>query len=275
MKKKSKVVLLTGCASGIGCHMTRALSQQDFRVIATDINMDALAEKAREEMWSPEKVMLGKLDIRVPSDWEYVLYQAAQKWQQLDIVINNAGYLQPGYIHETSPDEIRKHMDINATGTMIGTQIAAKRMVSQKHGHIINIASLAGIAPVPGLSLYSASKFAVRGFSLAVAQELRPLGVYVTTICPDAVQTPMLDLQKGYEEAALTFSGMKTLTVEDIEKAIMKAIKHHPLEITIPFSRGGISKLVNTFPQLSFPAAPLLKWHGRRKQARNQKQQSS
>jgi NAD(P)-dependent dehydrogenase (short-subunit alcohol dehydrogenase family) len=75
-------------------------------------------------------------------------------------------------------------------------------------------ASPAAFAPVPGLSLYAASKFAVRGFSLAAAQELRRHGVFVTVVCPDAVRTPMLALQRDYPEAALTFSGPRTLGVE-------------------------------------------------------------
>src|SRR5205085_5137897 len=128
---------------------------------------------------------------------------------RVDVLMNVAGYLLPGYIHETSADQIERHMDINAKGLMLGTQAAARVMVRQGQGHIINIASMAALAPVPGLCCYSASKYAVRAFSLAVAQELRPHGVYVTAVCPDAVQTPMLDLQVDYQEAAMTFSGRR------------------------------------------------------------------
>ena len=79
-------------------------------------------------------------------------------------------------------------------------------MIPLGSGHIVNIASLASLVPSPGLALYSASKYAVRAFSLAAAEELREHGVAVTTVCPDAVRTAMLDKQLDYPEAALTFT---------------------------------------------------------------------
>src|SRR5205823_4569252 len=112
-----------------------------------------------------------------------------------------------------------------------------------RHGHIINIASMAALAPIPGISLYSASKYAVRGFSLAAAQELRAHGVYVTVVCPDAVQTPMLDAQLAHDEAAATFSGPRLLTVEEVGRAIIgQGLARRPLEIYLPPSRGWLAR---------------------------------
>lgn len=91
-------------------------------------------------------------------------------------------------------------------------------MVRQGHGHIVNVASL---GPIPGIALYSASKYAVRSFSLAAAQELRAHGVAVTTVCPDAVKTPMFDHQIAYREAALTFTAPRVLRVEEVSRVIL------------------------------------------------------
>ena len=166
----------------------------------------------------------------------------------LDRLFNIAAYLKPGYIHETDPQEIDRHIDINVKGLIIGSQLAAKHMVEQGKGHIVNIASLGGIAPIPGIALYSTSKFAVRGFSLALAQELKPLGVKVTVICPDAIQTPMLALQEDYDEAALTFSGPKALSLEDIEKIVFaEVLPNAPIEVTLPWQRGALAKLGGAF----------------------------
>ncbi|MFP4601078.1 MAG: SDR family NAD(P)-dependent oxidoreductase, partial [Persicimonas sp.] len=140
-------------------------------------------------------------------------------------------------------------------------------MVEQGEGHIINVGSLASLAPVPGLSLYTASKFAVRGFSLAAAQELRPLGVFVSAVLPDAVATPMLDLQVDYEEAAMTFSGTRPLSLAEVEAVILeKVLTQRPLEVALPAHRGGLARLANLIPQVSMVIAPLLRKIGLRKQ---------
>ena len=106
-----------------------------------------------------------------------------------------AGVLRVERVEDLQPESVALQLDVNTKGVILGTQAAAKVMVGQGRGHIINIASMAALAPVPGISVYSASKFAVRGFSLAAAQELEDRGVQVTVVCPDAVDTPMVDYQ--------------------------------------------------------------------------------
>ena len=163
-------------------------------------------------------------------------------------------------------------LDVNSKGVIFGTQAAVRVMLEQGHGHIINIASLAGVAPVPGLALYSASKFAVRGYTLAAAFELREKNIKVTAICPDAVQTPMLDQQVNREEAAMTFSGSASpLTVEDIARAVFeRALPKAPLEITLPLLRGLMAKFGSAFPGSSFAMLNWLRSRGRQRQAQRQ-----
>src|SRR5213079_2909142 len=96
-------------------------------------------------------------------------------------------------------------------GVMLGTNAAIRAMIPRGSGHVVNIASIAGLVPVPGLAIYSASKHAARAYSIAVAQEVRPHGVYVTAVCPTVVATPMMDMQVDREEAAYTFSGGRPL----------------------------------------------------------------
>ena len=142
-------------------------------------------------------------------------------------------------------------VEISST-TILGSTIVTQYLKkNNKQGHIINIASLAGVAPIPGISLYSASKFAVRGFSIALGYELKNDNISVTVICPDAVNTPMLDLQIPYEEASLTFSG-STLEPKDISNLIIKSFITKKMEILIPTYRGILAKLGNFFPALAF-----------------------
>jgi 3-oxoacyl-[acyl-carrier protein] reductase len=129
------------------------------------------------------------------------------------------------------------------------------------------MASLAAHCPVPGLALYAASKFAVRGFSLAAALELRPRGVFVSIVCPDAVQTPMLDLQLEYPEAALSFSGPRPLTVQEVTRVIVeKVLPNRPLEVLIPRSRGALARAVSVWPGLALRLAPSMLRRGAARQ---------
>lgn len=143
-------------------------------------------------------------------------------------------------------------MNVNAKGTILGTTIIGKEMRFQEFGHIINITSLAGIAPVSGLSLYTASKFAVRGFSLAAAAEFRDYGVDVSIICPDLVNTPMLNTQLEFpEESKLSFSGpKKVLQAEDITKVILGLMEKPKVQVCISESRGFLIKIAGAWPKI-------------------------
>lgn len=261
-----KTYLVTGAASGIGAQLATALLQRGERVCATDVN-PAPMESLQPFSATPEQLWITALDVRDAAAWDGLFDQLQQRWGQLDVLVNVAGVLKPGYCHESTAADVDFHIDINTKGTIHGTRAAARLMKAQGHGHIVNVASLAGIAAIPGLSLYSASKFAVRSYTLAVAQELRDSGVKLTVVCPDAVQTPMLELQVDYEQAALTFSGGRSLTTQEVVDAILdRALTKAPLEIILPASRGFVSKLANFFPGLSLLVLGGLLRKGRRKQ---------
>ena len=143
-------------------------------------------------------------------------------------------------------------IDVNTKGVIFGTHAAAVVMVPRGQGQIINIASMAALAPVPGISVYSASKFAVRGFSLAAAQELERHGIRVSVVCPDAVDTPMVDYQLDHAGAALTFSGPRILSVDEVARAIVGLLdrtKKHRLELIIPWRRGFLAKISTLLPR--------------------------
>ena len=268
LPQNQEVYLITGAASGIGRQLALTLARRGAHVVMTDVNAKGLKETAaiaKQKSYSFDAV---KLDVRSDREWNKVVGDIQKKYGRLDILLNVAGFIKPGYCHQSSADDVHKHFDINAKGLIFVTQDAAKLMVAAGRGHIINFASLAGVAGIPGISLYSASKHAVRGYSLAVAQELKPHGVFVTVVCPDAVQTPMLDLQVDHEEAALTFSGDHVLTVDEIEAVILeKVLVKRPPEVLIPRYRGALAKLGAAFPSLAGLLADSLSKKGRKKQA--------
>jgi 3-oxoacyl-[acyl-carrier protein] reductase len=264
----SQVMILTGCASGIGRHLVDVLAQRGHYLIATDINLQALQAYAVQAGWNPERVLVHQLDVREAAAWEKIIKLAIDTWGCLDVLINSAAYLMPAYLADATPEHIDQHIDVNVKGLMYGTLAAAQAMIPQRHGHIINFASLAGMAPIPGIGLYSASKYAVRGFSLIAALELREKGIAVTTISPDAVQTPMLDLELQRDEAAITFTAPRILSVEDIGKIVLWVLEKKPLEIAVPRYRGWWAKIAGILPGLATRLHPIFNRQGRAKQQR-------
>lgn len=268
MDLRGKACVLTGCGSGIGKHMMGVLHAAGARVFATDVAEGPLAEAVTALGGPSENLRTQVLDVRDAAQWESVLHNAHGAFGRVDILLNIAGISHSAYIHEADPVWLAHHVDINLKGVMFGTHYAAKIMVAQRAGHIVNIASLAGLCPVPGMSAYSASKFGVRGFSISVADELRAHNVFVTAICPDAVATPMLDHEALEPEAALSFSGNRILTVQDVEHAILHgALGKRKQEVILPRSMAGLARLVTAWPSALMPLLPLFRARGQKNQA--------
>ena len=266
---ETKNFFLTGCASGMARHLTGVLLGQGHRVFATDVNLPALEATAQDRGWAQDRVRLRALDVRNADDWEKVFGEAVQEFGHIDVCMNIAGLLLAAWAEEQPVNEVHSQIDVNLKGVIFGTRIAARHMVPRGKGHIINIASIAGLTPVPGLAVYAATKYAVRAYSLSVNMELRKKGVYVTAICPASVQTPMLDAQLHNDAADLFYSGYRMLTVEEIEYAILhRAMRRRPpYEVHVPRLKTKLGKFVDLFPAVGPVFAPLYKWSGRRRQA--------
>ncbi len=264
-----QVMVITGSASGIGRHLSRELLEAGHRLVCTDIDEEGMARWIQAGGYTSEQVVARHLDVRDGDAWRQVIEEAEETMGPVDVVMNVAGYLRPGRVEEVSAAEVDRHLDINTKGVILGTQAAAAVMVPRGRGHIINIGSLASLSPVPGLSLYVASKFAVRGFTLSAAEDLRPRGVAVTLVLLDAVKTPMLDLQADYEEAALTFSWKRPLSVEEVSELFLRQVlPKRPLEVTLPLGRATLARAAGAAPQMSRLLGPLLARKGRRAQER-------
>jgi 3-oxoacyl-[acyl-carrier protein] reductase len=253
---KEQVIVITGCASGIGRALAKRLYEAGHTLTLTDVNEEGLRKVvAADELSDSQRVMLRPLDVRDPGAWRSVVKDTVERWGRIDTLLNVAGILVPVWAHEASDGDVDRTIDINTKGLIHGTNTAIRHMVTQKHGHVVNVASIGGIVPVPGLALYSASKHAARAYSIAVAQEVRKHNVFVTAVCPALVATPMMDIQIDREEASFTFAGRRPLTVDEVTKAIVdRAMVKRPLELVIdvPGSALGLSaRLGNLFPELA------------------------
>ncbi|MES2908309.1 MAG: SDR family NAD(P)-dependent oxidoreductase [Pseudomonadota bacterium] len=258
--------IVTGAASGIGQELAKALLARGDRVCACDVQetgLQALQAFASEA----SALRLEMLDVRDAQAWRALVARVESADGAIDVLANIAGVLKENWVQDATAAEVDFHFDINVKGVIFGTQAIVPGMLARGRGHIINIASLAGLSPVPGLGLYSASKFAVRGYSLAAAMELADKGIAVTAVCPDAVQTPMLDIQQGKPQAALTFSGPRALSSQEVVDAILgPVLRDRPMEIALPAWRGATAKFAGNFPELGNKAIGLFRKAGEKRQ---------
>jgi NADP-dependent 3-hydroxy acid dehydrogenase YdfG len=181
-----KVWFITGASKGFGCVWTEAALARGDRVAAAARNiasLDGLKDKYGD------KLLPLSLDVGDKKAVDAAVEKAHKQFGHLDIVINNAGYGLFGAIEEVSEAEARAQIETNLFGALWVTQAALPIMRAQKSGHIIQISSIGGVWAVPTVGLYHASKWALEGFSQALASEVKDLGIKVTIVEPGGFAT--------------------------------------------------------------------------------------
>lgn len=182
----SKVILITGASRGFGKLWAEAFLKRGDKVVATARNVASLESLVTE---FGDAVLPLALDVNDRQQSFAVVEQAKQRFGRIDVVINNAGYGVFGAIEETSEAEARAQIETNFFGTLWLTQAVLPLLREQKSGHIIQVSSVLGLVTAPVLGLYNASKFAVEGLSETLAAEVKPFGIHVTIVEPNAYET--------------------------------------------------------------------------------------
>jgi NAD(P)-dependent dehydrogenase (short-subunit alcohol dehydrogenase family) len=186
-----KVALVTGAASGIGRETALAFASRGADLAICDLNEEALEAFAREVEGMGRKVIRRRVDVADRADMEQFAAFVHSQVPAVDILMNNAGVgLGGGFLH-TSLDDWDWVLGINLKGVIHGCHFFLPPMVERRSGHVINVASAAGLVATETLAAYSTTKFAVVGLSEALRDELSPYGIGVTTICPGIINTPI------------------------------------------------------------------------------------
>ena len=268
----SRSALVTGAGRGLGRDIAQMLADRGYRVMVTDIDAEtaaaAAAEIGRGATWAA-------VDVRDHSQVEAARDALLAQGGRLEVWVNNAGVLLTGPAWQQTEEQRRLLMEVNALGAINGTVAAIDAMRghgagSSGGGHIITIASLAGISAVPGEAVYAASKHAVMGFSTSTAIDLRLAGVddiAISCICPDGIWTPMIHDKLTDPQAALSFSG-SLLQSGDVVRAVGRVLDSPCLVTAVPSWRGALARLGATFPRLAVAGLPLMAAQGRRTQRR-------
>src|SRR5579884_1996416 len=179
-----KTVVITGAARGIGLATAQALLARGARVIIGDRDVDAL-ERTVSRMSSRRPVSGHPLDVTDRDSFAAFLDKArADGGGHIDVLINNAGVMPVGRFLDQSQRAIRSAIEVNFYGVLNGCQLVLPEMVALRSGHVVNIASMAGMTAVPGQVVYAGTKFAVVGLTTAMADEVAPHGVTVSAVLP-------------------------------------------------------------------------------------------
>jgi NADP-dependent 3-hydroxy acid dehydrogenase YdfG len=236
---EGRVVAITGGARGIGKATAKALAQEGARVAIGDLDKP-LAEEAAAELGT-EAVGVA-LDVTQRDSFASFLDQVAERLGPLDVLINNAGIMPIGSFVDEDDATARRMIDINLHGVIYGMKLAIPGMRKRGSGHIVNIASQAGKAGIPGGATYCATKHAVVGLSEAVRAELRDSGVEVSVVMPAVVDT---ELGSGLPDTR----GVKKLAPEAVADAIVKALQFPKFDVWVPASSAAIDKLLHPLPR--------------------------
>ncbi|WP_336083122.1 SDR family oxidoreductase [Nocardia sp. SSK8] len=218
------LIAITGAARGIGLATARAFVAAGAHVALGDLD-EALAVQAAAELG--DRAMGHALDVTDKASYAAFL-DAAARWRgrPLDVLVNNAGVMPNGAFLDQSDRIDQLTMDVNVYGVIHGMRLALPGMVERGHGHVVNVASLAGKFPIKGLAVYNASKFAVVGLTAATRLEMDGTGVSVSAVLPSAVRT---ELSSGIDYGILP-----AVDPEDIAAAVVRTVTTRAAETAVP-----------------------------------------
>lgn len=256
-----KIAVVTGAGKGLGREIAKGLADKGFAVLVTDIDEEAARATANaigRGAWSMHQ------DVRDAASHREVA-RAANQRGSLELWVNNAGVLYAGHAWEHGDDAVRQTVEVNLLGMIWGARAAIEAMRA-KGGHLINIASLSSITPVPGLAVYGATKQAVLGFTISLAGDLERAGlpIEVSAVCPDGIDTDMVRNVRSSKEAGIVFASPKLLTVEDVSDVVLDLVEKPRLVVTVPRIRGALAHALRPFPTLSLQALKPFLWFGER-----------
>jgi short-subunit dehydrogenase len=238
---RDKTVAITGAARGIGRATAEALLRRGARVVIGDRDGPAL-NAAVNDLGRLGIASGHQLDVTDRASFAAFLDKARSDGDaRIDVLINNAGVMPIGPFLEQSEQAIRSAIEVNFYGVLNGCQLVLPEMVRRGGGHIINIASMAGVVAVPGQVVYAGTKFAVVGLTMALADEFAPQGVNVTAVLPTFTNTELIS---GTSMTA----AQQPLQPERIAAAVVNALDKPRTQVSVPGPLRFVGALFGVLP---------------------------
>lgn len=250
MDLTDKVVVVTGGSAGLGEQICYEAAKRGAIVVtcARRINLIGQVKEHCSEL-SGKEAFAFQLDIADPDSVESVIEKIENEVGAVDVLVNNAGFGLFDNFVDFDLAVAKNMFNVNVLGMMYFTQKIAISMVNNKSGHIFNVASMAGKMATPKSTIYSATKFAVLGFSNALRLELRPANVYVTTINPGPIATEFFDKADPSGSYLENLGGI-VLDPQKLAKTIVSKMGKPTREINRPFIMEGASRFYGMFPHI-------------------------
>ena len=220
-----KIVFITGATAGIGEATAVLLAQNNFDLIVTGRRNDRLKKlKERIENETSAEILTLNFDIRNRQETETAIQSLPEKWQRIDILINNAG-LAAGLsaVNNGDVDDWERMIDTNVKGLLYITRIVSAQMIERKDGHIVNVSSIAGKETYPMGNVYCATKHAVASLTKGMRIDFLQHGIKVSSVSPGAVDTEfsLVRFKGDHERAQKVYEGFTPLFANDIAEAIL------------------------------------------------------
>ena len=223
-------VLVTGGASGLGAALVSAFAARGDRVIATDLAADAPDTL-------PDGVGYLCLDVTSDDDWASALAHVEERWRGLDVLVNNAGIAAGGRIDVLTVEDWRRITEINLFGVVRGCRVFTPLFKRQGSGHLVNVASMAGLVHPPVMSSYNAVKAAVVALSETLQHELAPYGVTTSVVCPSFFRTNLASSLSGsdpeVEASAVRLIDGSRLSADEVAARVLRGVdRRRPVILT-------------------------------------------
>lgn len=260
---KPRSAVVTGAGRGIGRAIAIELVRRGYQVVVTDLDVDA-AEITAEEIGAVLGLALDVTDPEANRD----IAARARELAPLGAWVCNAGVLAEGDLTALSVGQVRAMVDVNVLGVMWGVRAAADAFRDQqgvKGGDIGILASLSAHAPVPGLSVYAATKAAVLSLTTSLASELRPDKIRVHAVCPDGVDTAMVEAMDAQGDVRAALAAGVLLTPPQVAGELVDMFGTGRVYKTLPAWRGVVARTASLAPRAAIHVDPWVRRLGARK----------
>ncbi len=245
-------MLITGASSGFGEDAARLFAREGCKVVLAARRLERLQALAEEIQDSGGEAVAIPVDVNESAEIHVMVQTVLDLYGQIDILFNNAGFGAMDWFENLSPQRhIETLVRVNLTGTMLVTRAVLPSMLKQRSGHIINMASVAGLIASPLITTYSASKYGVRAFTDALRREVSPFGIQVSGIYPGPATTEFgshLNKQRTRDKINKAFD--LHMTSEYVARRVVEIARHPRRSLVIPWW----FRVITTFDTL-FPVA--------------------
>jgi short-subunit dehydrogenase len=230
------VAIITGASSGIGEATAYRFAQAGIHVVLAARRIDRLQAVAEECRHQGVQALAVQADLMETNDIQQVLAICLSEFGQIDLLFNNAGFGRLGWLEELDPiNDIEAQLRLNLLSLIWMTQAVLPLMISQRSGHIINMASAASFIGTPTYSIYAASKFGVRGFTEALRREVGIHNIHVSGIYPGGVHTDFSSHTGAFRKTGITTPDRLRLSTEQVAEAVYRLVERPDRSRILPW----------------------------------------